>query len=163
MRALTRPLARPLIPNSEPIGCNKLSVERSAFCSYPCVTLPALLWPCYSARVAIHPPTIAVTVTEIHTHGCPKVAHVNPIPSIKVVIAAILARRDIARRSRQSMICGPHVGWSRILRSHLGLLRAKQNVANNRKGTVGKSGKTAPTAPNAVQITPAARYSRRMF
>lgn len=111
----------------------------------------------HSFRVAIQPPMITSTPIDIHTQGNPRVSHVKPTPAAIVAIEAIFALREIARRSRQSLICGPHVGCSTIRRSHSGLLRAKQKAASRRKGTVGTMGRMAPIAPRTVNNTPAAR------
>src|SRR5690606_28318319 len=92
--------------------------------------------PVYSARVAIHVPARAIGTHAAASQGPLTVSQATNALKARVSNAARFALREIARRSRQSRIAGPQRGWLSTRASHSGLLRAKQKVASNRKGTV---------------------------
>jgi hypothetical protein len=61
----------------------------------------------YSARVQIHVPLIARIASDTPAQGHPSVNQVTMAPKAMALTAEILARREIARRSRQRRIGGP--------------------------------------------------------
>jgi len=78
-----------------------------------------------------------------------------------VAVAAILARRETARRSLQSRITGPSAGCACSHACNRSDPRAAQYAARSAKGVVGSTGTTTPASASPTQAYAAMAQAAR--